>query len=492
MRLKLQAFSRYRPRVLTLVVVFLVGAVLALANLTWEMTYDPQPYRRGVAHGRTVYGWPLIWHWDNFGVSAVSGFGGKVDSEYSAARLVVNVAVWLLMTIAPAATCEWLLRRYRPRLRWSLRTMLFTVAVVAVLCGLFATARNRAETQDALIAKMAARGGENVWVERWGPKWLDFLGVDHFRRHFVGANMLAGYGEDEKHQDDLVVFDGLSRSPELQFLHIKVLHCTPDMSDRLSRMQTPNLQNLALELDCLTPGIAEALARLPKLRALSLDVREISPGAEQWLGEMRQLRTLRINQGSYGDERLISRRWLSAVAKMTQLEHLQLARMTIGGESLSGLTHLKSLSLTQVSADEPPLLAQLPVLPRLESLDVGFSEVCDGDLRHLSIQPRLTSLNLAYTDVTDAGLAQLASVRSLEELQLDREAVSVACLESLQAIEHLKVLHIEGYRMWNASRRQRAFEDFRESNPGLVIDGTRMPGAADEVWGIRAEYDLAR
>ena len=80
MRPKLQAFSRYRPRVLTLVVLFLIAAPITLANFTSEIVpIGPQsPYLF-----RGDYGWPLIWHWHKLLLSP--GPCGIFDWEYNAA-----------------------------------------------------------------------------------------------------------------------------------------------------------------------------------------------------------------------------------------------------------------------------------------------------------------------------------------------------------------------------------------------------------------------
>ena len=55
MFLKPGTFSRYRPRVLTLVVLCVVSAMLVLANLTFDKNSEDW-------FAAKSYGWPLIWH----------------------------------------------------------------------------------------------------------------------------------------------------------------------------------------------------------------------------------------------------------------------------------------------------------------------------------------------------------------------------------------------------------------------------------------------
>jgi len=129
------------------------------------------------------YGWPLLWRqrilWFTYGPSGVLG------DCFSPVRLTCNLAVWLVLLAAPAAACEWLLRRHRPRFRWSLRMMLAATAAAAALCGWYAAARNTADDQDAVIAAK----GSKVWLKRWGPSWLDLVGAERYRRRIAGATL---------------------------------------------------------------------------------------------------------------------------------------------------------------------------------------------------------------------------------------------------------------------------------------------------------------
>lgn len=497
MRPKFGSFSRYRPRALTVVVLAIVAAMLVLANLTYDVGGPIMD------SAYVEYGWPLIWRRYDVGLA-----GGSALDRLSAARLTANLSMWLVMLAAPGIACEWLLRRYRPQFRWSLRTLLLAIGVIGGMCAWIATVRDRAGLQDALIAKVTARDGESVRVERWGPKWLGFFGVDRFRRRIVGANVHAGYDEDDqqKNQDDLETVDRLLRSPHLQSLILHMLRCTPAMSDRLSRMRSPNLQLMHISMDRFTPAIATGLRQLPRLQSLSLELYDIDPRAAEALGEIQQLRMLKVDDQGFGDSDQMSRDCLAAAAKLTQLEHLRLRQMTISPESLASLAdavNLKSLGLDCVSANEAPLLSHLPPLPRLEALDLAGSDVGDEDLACLKGLPRLKSINLTITDVTGAGLAQLASIESLEELAVDDDAATAAAIESLTALKRLKALHIDVFgrrptRQFfdsglGSQRRKRAFDSLRRSNPGIIIDDrTFATASSEDCWEFPRHYELAR
>ena len=135
MRLKLGAFSRYRPRALTLVLLAAIVAAVWLANLTADYRTrkmddeDPPPRpncrlsveepseadQRGVGT-RTC---PMAGRCFGASMSSSSPWARARSSwrrNYSP-RLAGNLGIWLVMLAAPASACEWLLRRYRPRWR---------------------------------------------------------------------------------------------------------------------------------------------------------------------------------------------------------------------------------------------------------------------------------------------------------------------------------------------------------------------------------------
>lgn len=324
------AVSRYRPRFLTLAVFLVVAAVLVLANLNTEIS-DVE----GDSHLRSLRklsgGWPLTWH-RCYIILAEMG-SGRTGWQYSRVRLAGNLAICLVLLAAPVAGCEWLLRRYRPRLRWSLRTMLVAVGLVAAFCGWLVAARRRASLQDPIIA--ANKWPESgVVLERWGPQWLDFLGADPYRRYIVGAKL----GED--------LYLGGDLSDEDVLEHLK----------RLS--QLPALRRLSLAVDRLTPAMTDTLNEMPQLQVLSVAHRNGEP-----------------------DDDRIPHECLAAIGELTQLEELSLGNMVIASESLECLENLGRLRSLRFdvcfrgdhgddedAVDHSPTFGQLPLLPQLEEL----------------------------------------------------------------------------------------------------------------------------
>jgi len=435
MSLKAGAFSRYRPRVLTFVVLIVVAAPTVLANLSSEIVLAI-PYQ-GHENARGTYGWPLIWHWHNLFISP--GPCGILSWDYSATRLAGNLAIWLIMLVAAGGTSEWLLRRYRPRLRWSLKTMLAAVGLVAVFCAWLVGERNRANLQDPMIAALVD-DYQTVYVQRPGPKWFEFIAPDRYRRRIIGVEMQ--------------MYGGATLDEEF----------------------------------------IQRLAQLPRLQHLQINVKHRTGPMVVALAGMRRLRSLRIDEyGSVNENEQTTRDFLAAIGTLHLLERLSLEDMTLSRESLgalAGLSKLESLWLEGGNDDED-LFAHLPVLPRLKAIDFGYAQLSNQALRRLSAFPQLRAINLSDAKLSpDADLAALAS---LEELAIDARMLSAVGAESFGTLKCLKTLHISdnlrsdqpgsttldldrgnvSVLQREAEGARRALQTLRRANPGITIDTDR-------------------
>jgi hypothetical protein len=269
MRFSSDAFSRYRPRALTLAVLLVVVATLVLANLSFDRNSEDW-------FAAKSYGWPLIWH--RYVSVHQTGIGTSTVGWYpSAGRLAVNLTIWVAMLLAATGGCEWLLRRFRPRMRWSLRAMLIAVGLVAALCGWFAAARRWANLQDQIIAEIPSRLPGLVKMERWGPKWLDLIGADRFRRDIVlYGNPGLSFTADEDGERRL---RQLAQSPKLRQLLFATDHVTPGMADVM----------LVGDCDVLVAGLG-SLPALEHLKTLHL-------GGSQSLNLLTRYARLALDRG---------------------------------------------------------------------------------------------------------------------------------------------------------------------------------------------------
>jgi len=170
------------------------------------------------------------------------------------------------MLAATAGASEWLLRRYRPRFRWSLRTMLAVMGLLAASFAWFGAARERAGLEDSIIdalddSEIALPFGESkVSVERSGPQWLDLFGVDRYRRH--------------------IVFAKLRVNEDREWVQWRLNSNAVGSERLLKRVQRlDKLQHLALIVDRITPSICDTLGKLPHLRKLRIEVWNSNPDA---------------------------------------------------------------------------------------------------------------------------------------------------------------------------------------------------------------------
>ncbi|HET6879769.1 MAG TPA: hypothetical protein VFI31_06430 [Pirellulales bacterium] len=386
---------RAKPRPTTLVLLVLLSVLMVLANLSSDTEVE---FGATTQHS---YGWPCIW----YRYIDLAPLQLLRVWDYSTARLAGNLLVCLVALVAAGLVCESLLKRYQPRFRWSLKTMLVGVTLACALCAWCVATRNRADEQDEISLSLI--GG--VYFERSGPKWLDLLGADRFRRRIVAARVDSPGMHEE-------TFQRLARLPSLRLLDI-----TPWLYD------SPFV---------FTGGMGDAL------------------------GKMRQLRVLCVDARGKGltESRTATRECLAAIGRLTYLQRLRLEIYEEAGDSLnclSGLTDLKALTLVifPFKADdsdeaensrEAPTLKHLPVLPRLECLVLDEWEIGDESLGQLARFSRLKSLDLAETSASDIGLAKLAPLDSLEELAIDEVIATPNGFKALAALKGLKTVHIAG------------------------------------------------
>lgn len=365
MRFNLRAFARYRPRVLTVGLLIVIAALLALSNLSDEIRPRRQEVPQSLAQLRfeagerdhqyaeknvsdahwlnVSYGWPLIWRQ----YVVLLPWGMPVGECRSQSRLVANLLLWLTLLVGPTVACEWLLRRYQPRLRWSMRSMFAGVAVVAVLCGWFVASRTRATLEDELINVVTNSGGD-VWLDHWGPDWLDLFGAERFRRHIVGVSFFDLSATKEEHI--------LKRLGLLSRLHY-----------------------LSASIHRVTPALVSALYDIRRLRILSVE--EWTPPGQSTFDE-------------YNDDPA----WcdfMAAIGEMKNLEHLDLGDSRLGNEDLHYLASL----------------------PRLKSLNIVNTRVTGAGLRELASSGSIEELALSNDVVS--GVESLVTMKRLKTLHVN-------------------------------------------------------------------------
>lgn len=519
MRLSLSSIWRCRPRMLTMLVFAAVAATIALSNLSCD-----RQWVHGISY--KSYGWPFVWH--RYVVLQMGYIPGTIGWYWSGLRLAVNIAIWIAALAVAAGAAEWFARRHPMRPAWSMRAMLVFVTLAAAFCGWFAVARKRAIVQDAVLVAVPAHepriayraGPPAIRVVRCGPKWLDLMGLDRFRRHITSMHLRTHQNFlDANNGGDEQLLEQLAKLPDLRSLSFQANRLSPTMVAALGDMR--QLRYLRIELhdppgDDGMPIIAclPALTGLPQLEELELRDALIDDRSLSGLPNLKSLSLNRVASILYDEDRKEQRAWhvcLQALGQIKQLERLRLSSNVITSDGLGCLAPLQNLKILGLDdqsdsvnlfwassenghAQKTRLFDRLPALSRLEALDLSGKSINDDGLRHLAVLPRLRSLSLRATSVTVTGLAHLALLPSLAELTVEDgffsnpaesdEAVA-AKIDALLAIKGLAKLHLgqiviygSGWDRLNVEGDDdfsRILETLSKRKPGLVIDGDPAP-----------------
>lgn len=204
------------------------------------------------------------------------------------------------------------------------------------------------------------------------------------------------------------------------------------------------LASLAV-LDLPTQIGAAGLAKLAErttLRELSLKGNQnlTGPTALGMLKPLTGLTRLDVSESNADDDAI------KAVAALTHLTSLHVARTRVGDEGVAALAPCRRLSFLDLTGAKVSDAAMKIVggMTELETLRLGGTRVTDEGLADLCKLEALTSLSLGGTGVTDAGAARLASIKSLQVIELHDTKITDAGLAALGDLEHLKRLTVRG------------------------------------------------
>ena len=428
---------RYRPRLTTLLVLLAIAAPIVLANLTFELSWSSLKVFEQGTSAKALFGWPLIWNW-----YFVAPFDNVYGWDFSALRLAGNIAIWVATLALMALAWEWFLRRHRPRLNFSLRTMLAAVALTGVVCAWFAMVQKRAQEQDALVESIGSAG--NLSVERWGPKWLGLVVPDRIRRRVVGAKITVGqaiWPDEDESSAEAVDEDPQDHEQQNSEIH-------DDGSDAY-------VEDTAEEEDRRDQEILERLGRLPALHFLQVECGLLTPAMSDALAKLRQLRMLEVRGQFFGRPPRLSAPNVAWLGHLRQLEQLSL--QGVDSEQLvclANLTRLESLTLdiTDCEDDEREMDKRLAMIDKLTQLRrlhiVGFPGAQIARLRSLN---NLKSLTLDFDRIYNGRervhecFETLGRVTQLEQLQLGSGgglhiySEDLACLRGLKNLKSLRV-----------------------------------------------------
>jgi Leucine-rich repeat (LRR) protein len=213
------------------------------------------------------------------------------------------------------------------------------------------------------------------------------------------------------------------------------------------------------------------IAHLTGLKDLSLEWTNISDkglkfikdfrsleylGLPRWITDMglTYVAELQSLKGLYFKENKVTNAGLLHLAKLTQLEELELGggyrdntgkiyKSRINDASLVHLAKLPNLSYLSLWSDFTDTgLVHLKNVPSLRILNLGRLPITNKGLEHLSTCSGLEILSLYRTKVTDEGLAHLKSMSSLKKLSLLFTQVTDDGLLHLRQIKSLEYLRL--------------------------------------------------
>ena len=315
------------------------------------------------------------------------------------ASIVVLVGLWLALgtsnwsaTLAASAVFVTLLVCFtvgefiRGRFRLSLRVLLASMTMLAILLGLLGNRAYHARNQRRAVQSIIRAGGEvrhdidesfgGGWVRTGGglifPEWLlEVLGPDMFGdvNNVFFPNGVISEGDD------------------------------------LADIDFGNFSSVRFS-NCLLGD--EAIARI---------------------GTLSDVRYLYLVQTGIEDEDLAS------ISRLENLDYLMLGMnpgITHKGlRNLSQMKNLRVLDLTDTGITGEGL-AELTTLEHLEWLVLARTPITDDDLTQLQKMSNLRSINLRGTEITDQGVEQLYALPNLQWVNLHNTKTTVEAISKLE------------------------------------------------------------
>ena len=266
--------------------------------------------------------------------------------------------------------------RRRTWLRFSLRTLLITTAVVAALLAAFVQWREAKRRERAAADAILNRGG-SVNTSPLRGAWVE-IAAAVMPRSSLHTTTCVCFAEDAT-DSDLAL---LSDLPDITDLHIE--HCSG-----------------------VTPTGLAPLRGLRRMEVLYLKEFFIGDEGLAPLQSMRQLRELWVEHTGISDT---SAAW---IAQNVGLTHLDLDGNDISDAALgplSTLEHLEVLVLRDTKITSRGLAA-IAHMPRLKHLYLMKTSVDDSGLKQLESLPHLLSLDIRLTQVTEEGRARFHQVK---------------------------------------------------------------------------------
>ncbi len=150
----------------------------------------------------------------------------------------------------------------------------------------------------------------------------------------------------------------------------------------------------------------------------------------------------------------VTEKGIIAIAAMKKLQIVNLSGSAVTAksiEALSGLQDLRQLDLTHSASIDDASIVALKGHPKLEAIDLSFTNLTDDSLSTILSIPKLKSVRLVGTKITDKGLAKLAAAASLTQIAVGSELITDEGVSSLSPNSDLSQLEIVGSKITDGS-----------------------------------------
>lgn len=258
------------------------------------------------------------------------------------------------------------------------------------------------------------------------------------RIHYVDPIMDKGYYTDKGVAE-------LAKLQLLEGLNIGSIGITDSGMDHIAKLTNLRDLNLFGCTNVTNKGLTK-LTTLKSLQRLYVNDANLTIGGLSYLNKLSNLVTLRLDGVLQDNSRL-------DISRLTKLETFlfQLKKRRVGKKTVSDLLNDSDLIC-------------LAKLTNLEDLQVSKTGITDDGLKYLAGLTNLTRLGIGGEKITDKGLIQLSRMNKLNQLILAGNFTD----EALLNLERLPTLHrltiMEG-----ANFRPAAVQRFRRNMPDLVI-----------------------
>ena len=304
--------------------------------------------------GQFHHGWPYLYFERKGGARSWWSFAGT-SPEFHVDALLLNVVTALCIAALVAFACELWIRRFGRLLRFSIASLMFGTAILAMIMGLVVHDVHRCYRQQRTLDELAKLGSVQARRDERKYDWFRSLFGSDFDGTIKRIDVKAGSPTGAV-VPDLSALDGL------EFLNLEGVILGEEDVAKLAT--APKLETLILDVRAVRGNRVSTIGRLSELEIksyhLSLNSELFDDGSVSSLTRKITVTSLAINSSH------ITERTFRHVSKIKSLEELHIAKASLRDADFSPLATAPKLKLAVFvgcklsPADESKLLSLWP------------------------------------------------------------------------------------------------------------------------------------